>query len=370
MNVMLCGAGDTSNILPFFESVSKDIGFQPLNFTDGSIKYHNYGANRWEENSKLTVIHADLLIFVINSSFGNITWNIEFEEALSSGKNFIILCNSETFSLYRQLLSNRVPFPESDENKGLKEICELMQKLELDYQITIIPFNLIDFQSVLKKQILNLFEFGLGLVEKDNKKNSFLPILLSSKFNDADKIANYINDENESICKELVFDSFENKEIRKKALEFFFFSKSLNETDIISLCLDSEQGIARKAIASIGKLISENSDLNKIYSQVIESISNEEVGIIRRGIISLLEVDLLLSLKYFHLFLPSNDVGTPKRIVLGLADRKDDIKEIIMKEPHLIETLNNLIKNCLKHNKVGNDWKNVGKKLLNEFPSE
>lgn len=364
---MLCGAGDTKDILPYFELVAKDLGFQPLNYLKGKIKYHNYGENRWEENSRLTVNNADLLVFVINSHYGKITWNIEFEEALSTGKNFMVFCNEETFTLYRQLTSNRVPFPETDDNKSIKEICQLIQKLELDYQITIIPFELINFQSTFKSNLLNLFEFGLRLVEKENRKNGFLPILLSSKFNDPQLIENHLNEDNERICKDILFDVFENKNIRKKALEYFRFSKSLSDEEIINLCLDSEQGISRKTITLIGELISKQSDLDKIFEEVIQSISNEEVGVVRRGIVSLFKIDLERSIRYFHLFLPSNDVGTPKRIIMGLNERTERIDLLISKKSELGESLNNLINFCLKHHKDGSDWKKIGNSLLKKY---
>lgn len=103
MRIMLCGAKDTEALLKIFRIAANEFNLEPLNYIDGTIHYHNYGFNRWEENSRLTVQSADILLFVIHERFGNITWEVEYEEAISNGKNFIVLCLQTTYTKYRNL---------------------------------------------------------------------------------------------------------------------------------------------------------------------------------------------------------------------------------------------------------------------------
>ena len=98
-------------------------------------------------------------------------------------------------------------------------------------------------------------------------------------------------------------------------------SKSLNDDEIVELCLDSEQGISRKTIESLTRLVNTSSNLDFIFEEVIPSIANEEVGVVRRAITSFFDLDLARSIQNFYHFLPANDVGTPKRIILELSNR-------------------------------------------------
>lgn len=366
MNIMLCGANDIEDvILPAFYSVSKDLGFQALNFMNGNIVYHNYGMNKWERNSKLTVHSADILTFIINSKFGNITWNTEFEEALSNGKNFIVLCNQKTYQLYRQLVDNNLLPGDNAENNNIKLICELIQKLEIEYQITIITFNSEDFKSVFKKQLLTLFKYGIDLAEKENRKNSFMPVLLSSKFNDFPE--KLINQQNDNICKEILFDFFEKKEIRKRAMDYFFISKSLSEDEIIELCLDPEQGVNRKAVANLNLLISDKHDIDVIFNEIIPSIANEEIGVVRRAVVAFCDLNLGKAIEYFHYFFPNSDVGVARRMILKFYDKKDDLKTLLINNNDLKDKFITLINLCLNYNSDKTPWKEQARSLLLEI---
>ena len=72
MNIMLCGANDTAPVLPFFNEVSREMGFHAYNFIDGKIKYHNHGTDKWVTNAKMTLYNADALVFIITSRYGEI----------------------------------------------------------------------------------------------------------------------------------------------------------------------------------------------------------------------------------------------------------------------------------------------------------
>ena len=70
INTMLCGANDLGDyILSYFVETCNEMGLTPLNYLKGNIYYRNYGNTPWQENSKLTVHNAELIIFVIEEKY-------------------------------------------------------------------------------------------------------------------------------------------------------------------------------------------------------------------------------------------------------------------------------------------------------------
>ena len=67
----------------------------------------------------------------------------------------------------------------------------------------------------LKENLLLVFSLALKAKEIENKKNTFLPILYSSRMNDIEYIKDKVSSENDKLCKEILFDSFQ-KIKRKK----------------------------------------------------------------------------------------------------------------------------------------------------------
>ena len=125
-----------------------------------------------------------------------------------------MLCDAEIYRLYRQLTGNKLAIPRSSKGKNLKVVGRLMQRLELEEQITIITYSLPEIKDVLKKQLIALFEYGMKLGEKENKRNSFKPVLLSPRFNDIPE--KYITPRNDELCREILYDQLEKKELRKR----------------------------------------------------------------------------------------------------------------------------------------------------------
>ncbi|PKP01380.1 MAG: hypothetical protein CVU11_15420 [Bacteroidetes bacterium HGW-Bacteroidetes-6] len=365
INVMLCGAGDVSELLPPFNEAAIEIGFNPFNFTNGTILYHNYGINKWERNSRLTVNSSDILVFVINERFGELTWNAELEEAMHNGKNFLVLCRLETYTNYRFFKDNRFEYPNNlDNNK--RELYILLDRIESVNQLSVIPFNIFDFKIIVKEHLMKLFKYALTLTEKENQKNSFIPILMSSKYDT--HIQNYINVRNDKICKEILFDAFENIEMRKRALDYFIYSKSLSDEELSELCVDMEQGLRRKAINLLNELISPVNKIEIIFENVIPNIANiDDVGVLRRAIKSFINIDIELSLRYFNLFFPANDVGTPKRIIANLKEKETELNFLIELKPDLKVTLIDLVNMCINYNSEKTDWKNIANEMLIKY---
>lgn len=360
---MLCGAGDLTELLPPFREVANEMGFNPLNFTDGTIFYHNYGVNQWERNSKLTVKSSDVLVFVINEKFGEITWNTELDEAISNGKNFIVLCRDETYAKYRYHKDERLEYP-ADTNK--RSLYALLNKIETVNQLSVIPFNIFDFKRRVKEHIMKLVKFALSLTEKENQKNSFLPILLSSKYNNL--LPKHINELNEKICREIVFDFFENKETRKRALEYFKYSKSLSDDEISELCADMEQGLKRKTISILIDLLGSKNNLDELFEKIITNMANDDdVGVIRRAIKSLATISLERAIKHFHLFFPASDIGTPKRIISNFKEKESELDKLFLEKPELIPEFVHLVDNCINYGADKSDWKNIASELVSKY---
>jgi len=365
IKIMLCGASDLkSTILGFFQDVTGEIGLIPLNYLDGSIYYTNYGHSPWVKNSKMNVQTADIIVFVIQEKYGRITWDIEFEEAYNTGKNFIFFCNQEIYSLYRSSQKHNISF--SDDDKDLTGIINGLKKLESQFQITIVPYAINSFRDILKIELLKLFNAALIELEKQNGKFKLMPVLMSSKFKESPQ--EYINERNETIVKSLLFDFFEKKEIRKKVMEYFFYSKSLSDDEIVELCLDSEQGVSRKAIENISELIGSNSDKNRIFEEVLQAISHSaDVGMIRRAINSFINIDLYLSIKYYHYFFPTSDSSVPGRIVSRLYEHKNIIKQISSKDAFFKNKVIELLEMSNEFNKDKTLWREQLRELISEI---
>lgn len=338
------------------------MGFTALNFMSGNINYHNYGQSRWVQNSIATVNDVDILVFVISESHGAITWRTEYTEAASKGKNFIVLCLRETYEHYRYIRDRfpRIPdeMPEAD-----KKVIQEIERIE-SLQITVVPYEVRDFKWKLKEQLLNLFRYGLALTERNNQKSTFLPVLKAS--NHRHLLEDYRNPLYESLAREILFDIFEQKELRKRTLDYFSITKSLTEEEIISLFTDVEDGISRKSIAELRQLTGDNHNLANIISAAIESSSENEVGFVRRVIMSSFEVSVPVAVKYLPNLFPCQDIGTPRRIINKLSEKLEEIKRLISDNALEKQDVIRLINLCLGY-KSETEWKDVGSSMLTEI---
>jgi hypothetical protein len=357
---MLCGAKDVDVLLPIFQEVASELDFTPLSFLDGTISYHNYGYNRWEENSRLTVQSADILLFVIHKSFGSLTWDVEYDEAIKNGKNIIVLCSANTYTLYRNLRETLSSIP-PDTDQNTKNLVALLQRLE-DGQLTIVTYELNSLKQTIKKQLLNLFIFGLRLTEEHNRRNAFLPIIKSHKYKSL--FANYKGDLYEEIARNILFDYFENKELRKRALDYFVIRKTLTEDEILELCMDLEQGVARKTLVLLSELTSESINLPRLFRVIIDNSSEDDVGYIRRAINAFFEIDVKLAVKALQKLFPCQDVGTPRRIVNQLKNQEEFINREIVQDKEFQDDVLNLLQLCLDFKSEDKGWREIGNQML------
>jgi len=355
MKIMLCGASDLHDILPLFKDVASKMGFQPLNYLSGEIYYHQYGEDKWTSNSILTIENADILIFVINSNYGNITWKDELPKTIEEGKNFLIFCRRETYDLYLQVKSGKV----TASNQETQNLLNQLEQLESGLQLTIVTYqDLSDFKQKLKSQLNGLYQNALTALQQRNKRASLLPILKKGG-----NLEKKLHPAQIKIAKEMLFDVFEQKELRKRTLGYFCGKNILDAIEISQLFVDSESGIARKAVVDLAMLVNDTHDLDFIFEKVIECCSENEVGFVRRAIKSLIDIDITLAIKHMPLLFPVQDVGTPRRIITYLYERRKYLVSICNNNSELKEMTLNFIELCIGFKTKGKDWKELGKNL-------
>jgi len=187
---MLCGAADVKEYSKDFIRVVKGFGGDSLWYQDGSISYQNSKSTSWEKNSAQTVNDADICVFAIRETIGDITWNTEFQVAYENGKPFIILCYEGTFDRYRHDKEHikDITDPYS------KELVRLLDFLN-DRALTIVPFEGgSGFKDTLAEQLAGTIREGLRALSKEYREkpstNEVKKLIRSSKEADAPHVIN------------------------------------------------------------------------------------------------------------------------------------------------------------------------------------
>ncbi len=355
---MLCGASDMQYISGQFIDLVKKFGFSPLCFINGSIHYSNY--NSWEKNSILTVSNADILVYVILEKHGEITWNTEFSHAKNLGKPFIIFCLDKTYSFYINLSNDKNITIEAD--SSVAKIIKLLTQLDNE-QRTIIPFQYQTFNELLHREIVNLLRESIKSLEKENQKNELIRLVKSKSNKD---LKNYLTNEGDiNLLKSILFDIFENKELRKRILDFFTLNYKLTDNEVIDLITDHEQGIRRKTLTLIKELTNYYSDYNLIFSSVIEVCKNyDDIGLINRAIPSLLETNLKLGIKSLNQYFPQKSSSTSQKLIYILKEKAKEILELSNSDEVFKFDVIKLINSATNLTESLNDWKNIANELL------
>lgn len=313
MKIMLCGAGDLTSIEGIFGKLIEGMGFKIL-YYKRFMYYNNY--NNWNENSKESVENADIIVFVINEKFGEITWNTEFETALSLGTPFIILCNEDIFSLYSKLLDKNIS-PSEDNDKRM---CDLLSRFRKEEK-TVVLFKPETFQEILQGQIILVLERGVKLLKEENRRKSISHLLEKNLIEDASTL---LSDATKlKALKDVLFDILQNKEIRKRALRCFSGKGILTQNEIKQLINDPEQGIRRKIISEIYSFV--NEDPTEIFDAIMEVCdSYDDIGLINRAINSMWKTNPKISIKYLHkIALIKSRESVCQRIIYLLNDNID-----------------------------------------------
>ncbi|MBN2893933.1 MAG: hypothetical protein JXL97_18840 [Bacteroidales bacterium] len=88
---------------------------------------------------------------------------------------------------------------------------------------------------------------------------------------------------------------------------------------------------------------------------------------IRRAIKSFIDINIEYSIKYFNLFMPASDVGTPRRIVANFKEKENEIEKILTLNPELRSIFIELLKSCLEYSSDKNSWKNIANEFINKY---
>ncbi len=321
MQIMMCGSKDVESFLEPFQEQVYLIESQPISYLDGNLAYSNF--QNWKENSIDTLKASDVAVFVVNQQYGKITWEEEFKVANQEGTNYIILCQQDTYNNYLNFNWAAEAIQNSTENtlnvyKALLEVDRL--------QKTIIPFTVNTFAPTLRKQLNILLTKAAKALKSENRKSIILQIVRSR---DQHSVRELAKKENNVFLKELLRDIFQAKEVRKRILECFTLIEELYlvDAEIIDLLNDSEQGVRRKTIQLLPQLIRKGiSNLDFLFENIMKlSDDADDVGIDRRAIVSMLEIDMILATRHL-LSLKMDDIGTPRRIVQWFEAHEDAIK--------------------------------------------
>ena len=202
MKVMLCGAEDLTPIEGFFQELINEMGFTALHYKQ-FMNYDNY--NDWNENSKESVENVDIVIFVIIEQYGSITWNTEFETALSLGKPFIIFCLKDVYSFYMRVLKKN-DISVTDDNG--KKIYDLFLRFNNEKK-TVIPFDINTFKKTLQKHLILILDRSIKLLNEENRKKTIIKLL---EKNSTKEIRTLLSDDTKiKLLKNILFDPLQNK---------------------------------------------------------------------------------------------------------------------------------------------------------------
>lgn len=316
MKILLCGAKDISEVSEDFEILMHHIGATPAHFLNATIIYSNY--TKWETNSEKSVEGANAVVFVILKEHGEITWRTEYLTTIKNGKPFILLCEAKTFDRYLDIKSHAdqmsvVP------GSAISKVHEVLDLLNSE-QKTIVPFRVREFQNVLRGQLSMLFERALDELEARNKKGSILHKIKNKE--DLHAAGYQPSASDKEILKATVLNTYENKALRKDILDFIAEYKILDHDEIIILINDDEQGIWRKTIELLPKLLDKDADYSRVMEAVVGKYKETaDIGIPRRFVTALCQLDIKYAVANlsFLLFPPKNIV-VPRTVLEWLND--------------------------------------------------
>jgi len=272
-SIMLCGAGDTAEVLPSFIETVDPMGFEPWSFLDGTIRYRNSKSTGWKDNSRGSVREADIVVFVILEKYGKIAWTEEFPTVIEAGVPFLIFCLDETLAAYR----NRHIAGTSQTKPDQSDLFATLETLEHNHQLTIVPFGRRFFSVMFRQHLAMLLEQAATALRQENIRALERSLILG----EGDLTPVQI----ESV-RRIVRDEMEDKNLRKRGMDALWRHSAFTSAEITELAGSAEQGVARKMIAmlaNLGDFLTEDS-LKEIVVTVNDS---DDVGMRRRLVTAL-----------------------------------------------------------------------------------
>jgi hypothetical protein len=258
---------------------------------------------------------ADLCVFVVIEKFGDITWSVELETALSMGKPFLIFCLRETYQKYMTLLRSVVD-QSAIADEGDRRLVETLRALESDRQLTVVPFDHGYFKDELRRQMAALFAQSLTVMERGNQRSRVLGALSETA---------RISAVDRAILAALATDEAEDKNARKRALSALAESGGVDEDDLKILLESMEEGIQRLTIMLLPKLAPERPiDPELLSFCVAVANASDDVGISRRLIPVVFEMDLENAIDAME-SLSLADIGARRRLAGALEEYEAEL---------------------------------------------
>jgi hypothetical protein len=320
LKMMLCGASDTSDVSVAFAEVTAELGGETRHYLSGQILYRNYARAKWDVNSRSTVSDSDVCVFVILHQAGEITWNDELDEALKSGKPFVILCLESTYAEYRTLTRHVPAGAVGDENK--RRLIEIITELELERNLTIATFSHTSFKDVYRREAAKLFRQALDALSERYQRESLYHLLASPEA---------LRDRDLRAVELIAVDEFEDKGIRKMAIAALAARQAADVDTVLALLSSREQGVQRLAISSLPGLYSARPAEPEFMTDCVAlANSSDDTGVIRRLIPALLQIDLRAALPAMAQ-LDLTEIGTRRRLATGLEEYEPDLLEMGLK---------------------------------------
>lgn len=323
LEVMLCGAADTHAVAGQFAEVVLEFGGDPWHYQSGRVLHINSGHANWVANSRATVQKADLCVFVVMEQYGDITWSVELETALSMGKPFLIFCLRETYRKYITLLRS-ITDQSAIADEGERRLVETLRALESDRQLTVVGFDHGYFKDELRRQMAALFSQSLTVMENRNQRFRVLSALSEgARLSAADR----------ELLVALSTDETEDKNARKRALSALAESGGVDEDDLKILLESMEEGVQRLTIMLLPKLAPKRPVDPELLSFCV-SLANasDDVGVARRLIPIIFEMDLKNAVNAME-SLSLDDIGARRRLAGALEEHEVELVALGLRRP-------------------------------------
>jgi hypothetical protein len=316
LKVMLCGASDMTEVSRQFTATTRDFGGEPLYYTDGRIEYLNSSNASWEKNSRSSVADVDLCVFVAIERYGEITWTTELREALVSGKPFLVLCVKSTHDKYYSFKKSLPDFSGIADPEERK-LLTLLDELQVN-RISMVPFEYSDFGEVYRREASKLLLHGLRLLERRFQREALTRMLGDSA---------HLTLQDLAAAEEAALDELESLHIRKSAIRALAERGAASQETVVSLVGNAEQGIQRLTIQLLPQLYRTRPAENEFFADCVASAnSSDDIGIIRRLIPSLLELDISAAIHAFE-GLDLSEIGTRRRLATELEKYENRLTE-------------------------------------------
>jgi hypothetical protein len=317
LDVLHYGAGDTAEVDGDFVQVVSEFGGTPLHYQSGDILYVNTATSTWAENSQASVQSADLCVFVIVRALGSITWTTEFREVVTSGKPFVMLSLDSTYNRYLDLAQaarhDTDPATVADD----RVLLETLAAVERDHQVTIVPFP----EGGSRR-----YSAASLRTPTRCRSNCWRHRTPAASSGPCSPTPSRWPPTTWSGRPTSLSTRWRRRGARTQAILALALRLAATEEVTVALLGSPEQGVQRLAFARLPDLYVERPPGRDFLTAVIEIANTTDVGVTRRFLPILFEMDLTTALAALTALNPS-DIGLRRRLTEQLELHEDRIRD-------------------------------------------